>query len=89
MLLGCCPMELVTLDKQGQVSLPASILQQLGLSDETVLTAEVTEDGGVLLRPSKYYEIEIYTDERLAEFAEEDRLTEDEARRIDEVLGRR
>jgi hypothetical protein len=31
----------------------------------------------------------IYTDERLAEFEEESRLTEDLARRLDEALGRR
>jgi bifunctional DNA-binding transcriptional regulator/antitoxin component of YhaV-PrlF toxin-antitoxin module len=82
-------MEYVKLDKQGQVSLPASILHRLGLADEAVLTAEVTEDGGVLLRPSEHYDVEIYTDERLAEFEEENRLTEEEARLVDRALGRK
>ena len=81
-------MEFVKLDKQGQVSLPASILHRLGLADEAVLTAEVTEDGGVLLRPSGAREIEMYTDERIAEFAEGDLLTEAEAALADRVLRR-
>lgn len=81
-------MEFVKLDKQGQVSLPASILHGLGLADEAVLTAELTEDGGVLLRPSRYYDVEIYTDDRMAEFEEENRLTEEEARLVNRALGR-
>ena len=46
-------METLTLGKEGQVSLPASILRRLGLSPDAVLTAEVTEDGGILLRPAE------------------------------------
>jgi bifunctional DNA-binding transcriptional regulator/antitoxin component of YhaV-PrlF toxin-antitoxin module len=81
-------METLTLGKEGQVSLPASILRRLGLSPDAVLTAEVTGDGGILLRPAEDALIETYDDERLAEFADENRLTEDERRRVDEVLGR-
>jgi len=75
-------MEFVKLDKQGQVSLPASTLHRLGLADEAVLT----EDGGVLLRQSEHYDVEIYTDERLAEFEEENRQAE--AALADRVLRR-
>jgi hypothetical protein len=52
------------------------------------LTAEVTEDGGVLLRPSGHHDIEIYTDERVAEFAEGDLLTKAEAALADRILQR-
>jgi bifunctional DNA-binding transcriptional regulator/antitoxin component of YhaV-PrlF toxin-antitoxin module len=82
-------MEALTLGREGQVSLPASILRRLGLSPDAVLTAEVTGDGGILLRPAEDPLIEMYDDERLAEFADENRLTGDEQRRVDEVLGRR
>lgn len=82
-------MEMLTLGKEGQVSLPGSILRQLGLSPDAVVTAEVTEDGGILLRQADESLIEMYDNDRLAEFAEENRLTEEEQRRVDEVLGRR
>jgi bifunctional DNA-binding transcriptional regulator/antitoxin component of YhaV-PrlF toxin-antitoxin module len=82
-------METLTLGEEGQVSLPASILRRLGLSPDAVLTAELTGDGGILLRPAEDSLIEMYDDERLAEFAEENRLTREEKRQVDEALGRR
>ena len=82
-------MQIVTLGEEGRLSLPTSIVGELGLAADTALTVETTADGAILLRPlTAHYEIEIYTDERLAGFAEEDRLTEAEAARIDQLLRR-
>jgi bifunctional DNA-binding transcriptional regulator/antitoxin component of YhaV-PrlF toxin-antitoxin module len=82
-------MEILTLGKEGQISLPDSILRRLRLPPDTMLTAEVTGDGGILLRVAEDSLIEMHDDERLAEFAEENRLTEDQRRRVDEALGRK
>lgn len=85
-------MQIVTLGEEGRLSLPTSIVGELGLAADTALTVETTADGAILLRPLTTRhegEIEIYTDERLAEFEAENRLTEEEARRLDEALGRR
>ena len=66
-------MELVKLGRSGQVSIPRAVLKRLGIGPETMMLVEVTVDGGILLRPAGVYPIEIYSDERIAEFLEEDR----------------
>jgi bifunctional DNA-binding transcriptional regulator/antitoxin component of YhaV-PrlF toxin-antitoxin module len=81
-------MELLKLGERGQLSLPASILHELRLEPETMLTAELTPDGAILLRPAVDDLIEIYDDERLAEFEEENRLTDEEVRRLEQLLGK-
>lgn len=44
-----------------------------------MLLVETTADGGILLRPAGVYPIEMYTQERIEEFLEGDRLTSQEA----------
>jgi AbrB family looped-hinge helix DNA binding protein len=68
-------MQLVKLGKKGQVSLPKAILQQVGISGETPLLVDTTADGAIVLRQAGVYPIEIYSDERIASFLEEDRMT--------------
>ena len=65
-------MELVKLGKSGQVSIPRAFLRRLGIAPDSVLLAETTPDGGILLKPAGVYPVEIYCDERVAEFLEED-----------------
>ena len=62
------PWTLVKLGKKGQVSIPAAILQKLGLEGGRHLIVELADDGAIVLRPAGIYPIEIYTDERIAEF---------------------
>ena len=81
-------MELLKLGERGQLSLPASIRHELRLEPETMHTAELTPDGAILLRPAVDDLIEIYDDERLAEFEEENRLTDEEERRLEQLLGK-
>ena len=69
-------MTLVKLGKKGQVSLPQS-------------TSSSSADGAVVLRPAAVYPIEIYSDERLREFEETNRLSSDQAARVEKVLKRR
>lgn len=81
-------MELARLGRRGQVSIPQQVLRKLGLdSDETVLLVEATADGAIVLRPAGVYPVEVYSDDRISEFLEQDRLEEDEARRLRARLG--
>ena len=82
-------MEFITLGERGQLSLPASILDRLRLLPESVLTAELTADGAIVLRPAGDDLIEIYDDERIAEFEEANRLSDEDVRRVEQLLGNR
>jgi AbrB family looped-hinge helix DNA binding protein len=74
-------MELVKLGRSGQVSIPRAVLKRLGIEPETMMLVEVTADGGILLRPAGVYPIEIYSDERVTEFLEEDRPPKEKSAR--------
>ena len=79
-------METAKLGKRGQVSIPKAVLEKLGLEAESILLVEATEDGAILLRPAGVYPIEIYSDARVAEFMEEDRMTPEEKERLEKIL---
>jgi len=79
-------MQRVKLGKKGQVSLPKAILQRAGISGETPLLADATDDGAIVLRQAGVYPIEIYSDERIAAFLEEERMTPEHASLLDRAL---
>ena len=80
-------MNVVKLGKKGQVSLPAAVLRKLGLQGAATLLVETTDDGAVVLRPAGVYPIELYTDARIAEFDQANRLTRSEKARVRKALG--
>lgn len=82
-------MDVVKLGKKGQVSIPKGVLTQLGLEGERLLLVEATPDGGILLRPAGVYPLETYSDARVEAFLQEDRLTGDEAARVQTKLSAR
>lgn len=82
-------MGVVKLGKKGQVSIPKGVLTQLGLEGERLLLVEATPDGGILLRPAGVYPLETYSDARVEAFLQEDRLTDDEAARVQTKLSAR
>ena len=82
-------MEIVKLGKKGQGSLPAAVLRKRGLQGAATLLVETTDDGAVVLRPAGVYPIELYTDARIAEFDQANRLTGSEKARVRKALGRR
>ncbi len=82
-------MEMVKLGKKGQVSIPKSVLKRVGISGETPLLVETTEDGAIVLRQAAVYPVEIYSDARVKEFLDEDRLTPDEAKRIKSAIKKK
>ena len=79
-------MQLVKLGKKGQVSLPKAILQRAGISGETSLLVDATDDGAIILRQAGVYPIEIYSDERIAFFLEEDKMKPDQAAILERAL---
>lgn len=58
----------LVVNARGTITLPAKFRRQLGIKANDVLIAEVTSEG-LLLRPSVALPLEIYTKERVAEFA--------------------
>jgi len=79
-------MQLVKLGKKGQVSLPKAILQKAGISGETPLLVDITNDGAIVLRQAGVYPIEIYSDERIAAFLEEDKMTPEQTAILEKAL---
>ena len=55
------------LGKRGVFTIPAQMRKRYGLVDGSLVIAEEREDG-ILLRPAIATPIEIYSDERIAEF---------------------
>ena len=67
--------ERVTINDRGVVTIPAALRRAFDLKAGEELIAEKTSEG-ILLRPSVSVPIEIYTEERIAEFAsDEEELT--------------
>ena len=69
---------------RGTVTLPKLLREQYALGTHDLLLAESTPEG-ILLRPAVATAIEIYTDERIAEFAESERELEETARKNPKV----
>ncbi len=73
-------MDIVKLGKSGQVALPRALLRELGIEGSVHLSAETSQDGGIILRPVGIYPVETYSDERIAEFMDADTMTPAEIR---------
>lgn len=74
--------QLVRVGSKGQVSIPKAILDRLGIRRETPMLVEVTADGAILLRQAGVYPLEIYTEQRIREFEEADRLSAAERKKL-------
>lgn len=61
----------VTINERGVITIPAPLRQSLGLKANDELILEET-DQGLLLRPSVSVPIELYSEERIAEFASDE-----------------
>lgn len=80
-------MEVVKLGKKGQVSIPKSVLTDLGLTGEALLLVETTAGGGILLQPAGVYPIELYESAFLADLAAADTMTPEESEKLERRLG--
>ena len=61
----------VTLNPRGAITIPARMREALGLKANDELIIERTAEG-LLLRPSIAVPMELYTEDRIAEFAEDE-----------------
>jgi antitoxin component of MazEF toxin-antitoxin module len=82
-------MSLTKLRDNKEVTLPDDILRDLALGEDTVFTVEKTKDGAILLRPVGVYELESYTDERLAELLEGNELPNDLEKDLETFLAKK
>jgi AbrB family looped-hinge helix DNA binding protein len=82
-------MNVVKLGKKGQVSIPKSVLTQLGLGGESLLIVDAMQDGSIVLRPAGVYPIEMYSDERVKEFLDADEMTLEEQQQVKRKLKSR
>jgi len=55
---------------RGTLTLPKKIREKFGLSGDSIVSVEDTEEG-ILIRPATVFPIEIYSEERIAEFDEQ------------------
>jgi bifunctional DNA-binding transcriptional regulator/antitoxin component of YhaV-PrlF toxin-antitoxin module len=60
----------VKLSARGTVTLPKNMRQSLALNRDDILVAETTASG-ILLRPASVYPTELYSDEQLAVFEQQ------------------
>ena len=68
-------MTFVVLSEKGQVTIPQQFRKAMHVSKGAALVVESAPGGGILLRPAAVFPVEMYSAERLAEFAKEDQLT--------------
>lgn len=61
----------VKINERGVVTIPVAFREAFGLDADDELIVEETE-AGILLRPAVSVPIELYTEERISEFAEDE-----------------
>ncbi len=71
--------EVAQLSGRGTVTLPAALRRELGLAEGDVLTVRIV-DGAIVLTPTVLTEVEAYTEDRIREFEESGRMTDEELR---------
>jgi len=73
--------ESLTVSGRGQITLPAGMRKRLGIQSGGVVIAE-ERDGEIVLRPAAILEIENYSDDDIARWDAEDRLSEEERKTV-------
>ncbi len=79
--------ENLIVSSRGQITLPAAVRKRLGIGAGDILILEDL-NGEIILRPAAVLEIEHYTDEQIAEWNDQDRLTPGEREKILRNLGK-
>jgi len=74
--------EEISTGRRGAITLPAKLRKKFGLNQNDKLIVEDT-DQGLLLRPAVSMPIEIYIEERIAEFQEDEADIEKMLQRLD------
>ncbi|MDY6850018.1 MAG: AbrB/MazE/SpoVT family DNA-binding domain-containing protein [Geoalkalibacter sp.] len=80
--------ENIIVSSRGQITLPAEMRKKLGIQPGGVLIAE-ERNGEVVLRPAAVLEIEMYSDQDIAQWDKDDQLLVAEKEAILKKLKRR
>jgi len=73
--------EVLTVSSRGQITLPAEMRRHLGIEPGSAVIVE--DCGGELrLKPAAVLEVELYSDEDIAEWDQADALSDQERRQI-------
>ncbi|MDE0063449.1 MAG: AbrB/MazE/SpoVT family DNA-binding domain-containing protein [Gammaproteobacteria bacterium] len=80
--------ETLIVSNRGQITLPAATRKRLGIKGGDVL---ILEDRGneFVLKPGVVLEVDVYSDEQIAQWDAADRLDDGERRRIVDAVTRR
>ena len=78
----------IVVSARGQITLPASMRRRLGIKAGGVLVVE-DRKGELVLRPAAVVELDTYTNEEIARWEREDRLSLGERSGILKKLGRK
>lgn len=82
-------MDTVKIGSKGQVSIPRRALEAAGMAPGNQVIVEPDADGSIRLRPAAIYPIEMYSDDRIAEFEHENQISEALEGRIRQVTKAR
>jgi AbrB family looped-hinge helix DNA binding protein len=82
-------MELVKIGRNGQVTIPRSVLKAAGIAEESRVMLEATSDGAIVIRQAAVYPIELYTNERVREFEETNTIPAAVERRVEAYLKKK
>ena len=61
---------ILSINERGTLTLPKDVREKLGLASAGQVLLECEESGKVVLRPCAVFPIEIYSEQRIAEFQE-------------------
>ena len=79
----------LVVSSRGQITLPAATRKRLGIKGGDVVILE-DRGGEIVLKPGVVLEVQSYGDEQIAQWDADDRLDEDERRRmLDALAGRK
>ena len=78
----------LVVSNRGQVTLPAAMRKRFGIKGGDVV---ILEDRGseIVLKPGVVLELDVYDDEQIAQWDADDRLEDDERKRIVDAVATR
>lgn len=79
--------EVTQISKRGQITLPAEVRKMLGLEPGDTLVVRV-EEGRIVLEPAVVLPLELYSDERIAEFEKNAEVSPEELDAFKKAWGR-
>ena len=82
-------MELAKIGKKGQLTIPRSVLQAAGITEESRVVLEATSDGAIVMRQAAVYPIEFYAEARVREFEETNTIPAAMERRVEAYLKKK